>query len=277
MAPQASGASGVQAFEGPGYLATNSSTSSGSVFRDVAVKINTGDTYCLTLQATTARAAAGGGATVALWMLGGGRTESSNMHMSNLGGGGLWRPAEVCTTATSPHTVLRAQVFSAVHGPTIGIDAAVLVHDVVKNGGFNLTAANWKVWSRTNMVEHRSSASGSIAYEGTGYLATNTTNANGGVYQDNAKSVARGATVCASARFTTVGKGSGAGGRLVVWLLGGGPSEQATAVVSHLAGNSVWTFAQACATATSAHSVVRVQYYPNVNAPTVGLDALTVD
>jgi Domain of unknown function (DUF1906) len=276
-AAYASGVAGTQAFESTGYLATNASLPSGSVYQDVAVKINAGDTYCVTAQATTARTAPGGSATFALWMLGGGGAENSTVHLSGLPGSSTWTPGEVCTTATTSHTTVRVQLYPLSKGPTVGLDAVTLVHDMVKNGGFNQPLTTWHAMTRTNMVEYKSSKTASTAYEGSGYMATNSSSSTGGVYQDVPMSIARGTTFCASGRFTTVGAGSGAGGHFVLWLFGGGGNEQSSVVLSGLPGKSVWTFAQACITATTSHTALRIQYYAAVNGPTVGMDAVDVD
>jgi hypothetical protein len=276
MGGYASGVGGTQAFEGTGFGVTSAVTPTASTYQDVPMKIATGDTYCATIQATTLGAATGGKGSFALWMTGG-RAENSSVSMPPLLGNSVWSPAEVCTTATSPHTGMRVQFYPRVGGQTVGLDGATLVRPLLKNGGFNGATNPWRVMASTNMAPYRASATGSYPYEGGGYLATNTRSPNGGVYQDVNIAIAKGSRYCASGRFTSVGTGSTAGGRMVVWLLGGGGNEQANVTLTNLPGNSVWTLGQACVTATTNHTTLRVQYYAAVYGPTVGMDAIIVD
>lgn len=276
VAGYASGVQGTNAFEGTGYLATNSFAASGSIYQDVAVNVPTGESYCATLQATTNGYSPGGSGTLAVWLLGG-TPENSTLNMANLDGNSRWRAGEVCATATRPHSSVRVQFYPRVSGPTVALDAATLVHDLLRNGGFNAPAVGWTVMTKTNMMAFPSSPNGTVAYEGTGYMATNTTSTTGGIYQDKPMNITKGQTFCASGQFTTQGQGSGAGARYVVWLMGGGGNEQGNVLLTNLPGRSQWTFGQACVTATTNHTTMRVQVYGAVNGPTIAMDAIIVD
>ncbi len=56
--------------------------------------------------------------------------------------------------------------------------------NLVSDGGFNGSDVGWRNSPSTNFVVYPSGAGGTPAYEGSGYIATNTSVANGGVYQD---------------------------------------------------------------------------------------------
>ena len=93
------------------------------------------------------------------------------------------------------------------------------------------------------------------------------------MYQDIPTNVLSGDKFCASAELAGAYAGSSSGS-LAIWLVGGAAAEASSKPVT-LSGLD-WKLAQTCVTATGAHTVVRVQFYPTVNGPTVLLDAVSV-
>ena len=80
-----------------------------------------------------------------------------------------------------------------------------------------------------------------------------------------------GDTYCASATVRTQYPDTGARGTFAVWLLGGA-NENGNRPFSNLRNAGDWTDVHTCATATSAHTAIRVQFYPAPNTPTLDID-----
>jgi hypothetical protein len=271
----ASGSGGSTAYEGAGWLATNAPASGGSVVSDRAISIKAGDTYCVSAQMTTAGSGLNGEATLAIWFMGGVSNEGSSKAVA-LHNDSVWTPATTCATAKSAHSTLRVQIYPKAGGPTVGIDAVNLTRNIAPSGGLNESSTGWTRGGSTNLVDY-ASGTGATAYEGSGYLATNTSTAGGSVYTDIALAVKAGESFCVSAHAVTLGTGSGGGGALAIWLIGGGATDGSSKGIGDLPGNSQWQPLTTCVTATSAHTTMRLQFYPTPNKPTVGLDAVTVD
>jgi hypothetical protein len=272
----ASGSGGSTAYEGGGWLAANAPASGGSVISDRAIAIKTGETYCVSAQLTTAGSGIGGQAALALWFMGDGSNEGSSKNVA-LHNDSVWTPATTCLTAHSAHSTVRVQIYPRAAGPTIGIDAVNLTRDIAPNGGFNQSSTGWTHGASTNIVHYASGANGTTAYEGAGYLATNTSVAGGSIYADVPVAVKAGEAFCVSAHAVTLGTAAGGGGSLAIWLLGGTATDGSSKGIGDLPGNSNWQPLTTCVTATGAHTSVRVQFYPTPNKPTVGLDAITID
>ena len=134
------------------------------------------------------------------------------------------------------------------------------------NGGFNHGFGSWQVMPQTNAVTYGPGVTGNDPYEGTQFAATNTSDGNGGIYQDVPVSIKPGDTFCGSAQVATQGSGSGASGTFVIWLLDGpGGSEPSSKYFANLPGGNAWTQVQACVTATREHPAIRIQFYPTAN------------
>ena len=266
---------GVNAYEGSGYAATNTSASGGGIYQDVAATIDAGNTYCASAEVVTDGKNGGGGGTLTVWLLGGSSNDQSSYSFSNLPGGSAWTPISTCVTATTSQNDIRVQFYPNVNGPTIGIDAVDTHLDLLENGGFNGAWGGWAVVGGSNFaVYSNGQVPGVNAYEGSGYAATNTSASGGGIYQDVAATIDAGNTYCASAEVVTDGKNGGGGGTLTVWLLGGSSNDQSSYSFSNLPGGSAWTPISTCVTATTSQNDIRVQFYPNVNGPTIGIDAV---
>ena len=101
-----------------------------------------------------------------------------------------------------------------------------------------------------------------MARSGQRYAATNAAQPGGGIYQDvGGLSVEIGDTVCAGAFVRTEAGRTGASGRFNVWLLGGARNETGGRRYGPLGNFGNWTKVETCVTATTPHSVIRVQFY----------------
>jgi len=139
------------------------------------------------------------------------------------------------------------------------------------DGGFEAANA-WSVMPGTNYVVYSNGQiAGQSAHSGRHFAATNTNTVGGGIYEDIPLSTHSGQLVCGSAWVGAQGGGSGAGGEFVLWLLGGKYNENGVASFSNLGAG--WHQEQTCVSASTAHSTLRIQFYPVVNGPAT----LTID
>ncbi len=214
---------------------------------------------------------------MAIWLTGGTTNDSSTIAFSNLPGGNNWKPAKTCVTATTAQSYVKVQVYPTPGAPTIGLDAVDVHQTLSANGGFNSGMNYWNAQPGTNYVAYASADNtGTNPYEGYRFGATNTATAGGSIYQDLLHTVAAGDTFCVSAQLVTVGNTTGAAGALYLYLTGTNATEQSDATFNGLSGGNSWTPIKTCVTATAAHNNIRVQLYPAVNGPTVGVDTLDV-
>ncbi|HML00089.1 MAG TPA: hypothetical protein VK428_07880, partial [Acidimicrobiales bacterium] len=63
-------------------------------------------------------------------------------------------------------------------------------------------------------------------------------------------------------------------GTMVIWLLGGGGQDWSSIPIN--ATNGTWMPETTCVTATGERSDIRVQFYPTIDAGTIGIDAVQV-
>jgi cell wall-associated NlpC family hydrolase len=145
--------------------------------------------------------------------------------------------------------------------------------DLAINGGFNAAVPSWQVEAGSNFATYTAGQiAGTNPYSGTSYAATNTPNEGGGIFEDISQTIVAGDTYCASAEVVTDGNFTGGGGAFVLWLLGDSANESSQDDFSNLPGGNNWTPVSTCVTATASHNDVRVQFYPNVDGPTIGMD-----
>jgi hypothetical protein len=245
-------------YDGSKYAATNTAASGDSIYNDRALTIGIGDSFCVEAQV---RSSGGGSVTLAVWLMGG-SNENGSVNVGALNA--EWRTIRTCVTATATHNKVRVQFYSAVGGPTVNIDAVDSHRTIADNGSFTAGGANWSVRSGGNFAVY-----GTGAYEGPKRAATNAFAAGGGILQDINMAIASGDSLCAEAMV----RGSGAQGAMALWLLGGA-NENSTVSVGTLTNE--WRSIKTCVMATSAHTKVRVQFYPTVGAPTWSVDAVGV-
>ena len=277
--------SGDAALAGTHYGATNTSAAGGGIYEDISDSVNAGDTICGNAEVRDQLNETGASGQFVIWLLGGSSSENSVASFSHLGTGSNWQQVSTCATATTSHSDVRIQFYPTPGAPTVDIDA-VDVHDalnvqqsVSQNGGFETGYAPWQEMPNTNFVVYANGqlAPGDTAFAGTHYAATNTAAAGGGIYDDTSGlTINAGDTFCGTAEVRSQLNSAGANGSFVVWLLGGSRSENGVASYSNLGNGSNWTQMSECVTATVPHSVVRVQFYPNVGSATLNADAVSV-
>jgi hypothetical protein len=159
--------------------------------------------------------------------------------------------------------------FTVASGPVNPITVAV-------NGGFNQGFGSWQGMPQTNWATYGPGVTGNDPYEGTQFAATNTTDGNGGIYQDVPATINPGDTFCGSAQVATQGSGNGAAGTFAVWLLDGSGNENSSKAFTNLPGGNAWTQVQTCVTATTAHTSIRIQFYVTPNNQTLVIDNVDV-
>jgi hypothetical protein len=276
------GVVGSDPYEGTGFVATNSSDTSGSggIYQDVPATINPGDTFCASAQVGTQGAGSGAAGTFAVWLNGaGGSQENSFKTLADMPGGNAWTPVQTCVTATAVHSNVRVQFYVAPNHQTLVVDNVDLHGSLAVNGGFNHGFGSWQAMPLTSATVYGPGVVGSDPYEGTGFVATNSsdTSGSGGIYQDVPATINPGDTFCASAQVGTQGAGSGAAGTFAVWLNGaGGSQENSFKTLADMPGGNAWTPVQTCVTATAVHSNVRVQFYVAPNHQTLVVDNAAV-
>ena len=98
-----------------------------------------------------------------------------------------------------------------------------------------------------------------------------------GLYEDiGGLAISPGDTFCGSVEVRDQLQEAGAQGSFVVWLVGGNSNESGIADFSNLGNGPNWSQVSACVTATSAHTQVRIQFYPTPGTPTLDVDAVDV-
>jgi len=146
------------------------------------------------------------------------------------------------------------------------------------NAGFENGSGPWApLASGTNFVVYQGGqVAGESARSGSYYGATNTQMSGGGIYQDVALSTSPGQSVCGSAWVRTQYPGTGGAGTFALWLLGGSSNENGVATFSSLGNAGNWTQVSTCVTATTAHTTLRIQFYPQPGGPTIDIDDVDV-
>jgi len=273
----AASGTGTNPYEGSGYAATNASQSGDSISETNVATVSPGDTWCASAEVVTVGNATGGSGILVIWLMGGSTNDSSTYTFSNLPGNNSWQSVKTCVTATTNQSYVKVQFYPTPGGPTIGVDAVDVHQTLSANGGFNSGMDYWNAQPGTNYVAYAAADNtGTNPYEGYRFGATNTATTGGSIYQNLPHTIAVGDTFCVSAEVVTVGNTTGGAGTLAIWLTGGTTNDSSTFAFSNLPGGNNWQPAKTCVTATVAQSNIRVQFYPAVNGPTVGVDALDV-
>jgi hypothetical protein len=256
------------AYEGDGYGATNAAAAGDSIRQDVALNSSAGHSYCVSAQVRTDGSGSGAAGSIAVYVLGSTATQGSSKPFSGLTSN--WKPVEACVTATSSHITLRVQIYPTVGAPTLAVDAIDMRESLVNSAGFNGSSSGWAKTGTANFVTYGPSGT----YEGTGYAATNASAAGDSLYQNVTRTLTVGATYCVSAMVRSDYTGATSSGTLALWMLGGSSNENSTYRFNNI-GND-WTPVKTCVAATVAHTSLRVQFYPDVSAPTIGVDAVAL-
>ncbi|HKX73131.1 MAG TPA: hypothetical protein VJM32_03910 [Candidatus Saccharimonadales bacterium] len=268
--------SGTNPYEGAGFAASNASQSGDSFSETNTASISAGDTYCVSAEVVTIGAGSGSSGTLALWLLGS-TNDSSTYRYTSLPGSNNWQSIKTCVMATGSRTQIKVQFYPDPGSPTVGIDAIDAHQTLNASGGFNNGTGYWNLQAGTNFTTYTTAqAVGTNPYEGGAFGATNTSQSGGGFMQDLPRSIAPGDTFCTEAKVVTVGNTTGASGALAIYLTGTTATEQSVFHFSGLPGGNAWRNAKACVRAASPHNNIRVQVFPAVNGPTLGVDVLDV-
>ena len=255
----------TKAHSGVGFLATNSTSSDGSVFSDVSTSVAVGQV----LEGRAWLRAEAGTSTglLCVWGIGVAANENACTSYSV---GAAWTPVEVTLGARGAHSTVRLQVYPAPGSPTVWIDDATLTKDsLLANGSLEVGGvAGWNYSAPANFAFYSDAAK---AHSGVGFLATNTSASPGSVYSDVSTSVAVG-QVLEGRAWLRAGAGT-ATGQLCVWGIGVAANENAC--TSYSVG-AAWTPVEVTLGARGAHSTVRVQVYPAPGSPTVWIDDATL-
>jgi hypothetical protein len=267
------------AYSGTHFAATNTSTSTGSIYQDIALNTSAGQLICGSARVRTEYPATGAHGAMNLFLIGGAATDASTTAYANLPDGNDWTEIQTCVEATGSHTTLRVQFYPDVGSPTVEIDDVNVDESLAANGGFETGQASWAPYPGTSsgFAVYGPAPGAPGAYSGGEFGATNTTTQGGGIYQDIALNTSAGQFVCASARVRTEYPTSGAHGAFNLFLFGGGATDSATTAYAHLPDGNNWTLIQTCVEATSSHPTLRVQFYPDPGSPTVEMDDVNVD
>jgi hypothetical protein len=273
------GNSTYPAHSGSYFAATNTPSAGGGIYQDLSLATSAGETICGSAWVRTESTATGAAGAFVLWLIGGsGSSDAGDVTYSGLGNGTDWTQVQTCVEATSSHSTLRIQFYPNVGSPTVEIDDVDVHESLAVNGGFEQGGAGWSPYPGTgsNFSVYQGNAT-YPARSGSYFGATNTAAGGGGIYQDDALSTSPGELICGSAWLRTESTATGASGSFVLWLIGGGgAADSGDAVYSGLGNGTDWTQVQTCVEATSSHTTLRIQLYPNVGSPTVEIDDVDV-
>lgn len=264
------------AFEGYGYAEVTGSRPGAGIYQDIAFPVAAGESFCVDAVVTTAAKRAGAEGRLGLWLLGGSPTQSSLASFGPLRGNNHWSPVSTCVTATGAHSSIRVQFYDVPRTPALGIDAVDLHQSFVVNGGFDhRDRAGWHVSKHSWLGLETGGELHTVPLGGDGFAVTNSSASTGGIYQDVSLPIRTGDSLCADAYVVTAGLGSGARGKMELWLLGG-RSQVGYVAFARLPGRSRWSAISTCVTATGPHSGFRIQIYDAPHAPTLAIDSVDV-
>ena len=259
---------------GTNYGAVNTSESGGGIYQDITgLTINPGDTYCASAFVRTQYPGTGANGIFALWMTDN-KIEGSQISFGNLGNPTIGRAVQTCMTASVAHSDLRIQLYPGVNAGTVDIDDVNVSKSFAVNGSFSDGWGPWQSEPDTNYIDYSNGQQNLLenSRDGTNYGAVNTSESGGGIYQDiTGLTINPGDTYCASAFVRTQYPGTGANGIFALWMTDN-KIEGSQISFGNLGNLNNWTPVQTCMTASVAHSDLRIQLYPGVNAGTVDID-----
>jgi hypothetical protein len=266
------------AHSGGHYAATNTTSSGGGIYQDVALSTSAGQLVCASAWLRTQLPSTGASGTFSLYLRGNSAVNAGATTYGGLGNLGNWTQAQTCVEATGSHSSLRVQLYPMPGSPTTEIDDVNVGVSLAANGGFEDGGGPWAPFPGTtsNYVVYANAPGAPPAYSGTHFAATNTSSAGGGIYEDIALNTTAGQTVCGSARVRTEYPNTGASGGFALWLTGTSTHDGSSVRYSSLPEGSTWSLAQTCVEATGSHTNLRVQFYPAVGSPTVDVDDVNV-
>ncbi len=268
------------ALSGTHFGAASTAAAGGGIYQDVALNTSPGQTVCGSAWLRTEGAATGASGSFVLWLTGGADHESGVADYDIAGSGltGVWTPVQTCVEATTSHTTLRIQFYPDPGSPTVEIDDVDVHQSLAINGSFENGGGPWTPYpdAGSNYSVYSDTEPGDAALSGSHVGATNAASAGGGIYEDVPLSTTPGDTVCGSAWLRTEGTATGASGSFALWLTGGSDHEAGVAGYSGLGNGGDWREVQTCVEATTSHTTLRIQFYPDPGSPTVEIDDVDV-
>jgi CHAP domain len=276
-------ASYYSSFSGVQYASTNTADSGGGIFQDVPLMISPNETFCATAEVRTSGGQSGAGGTFALNQLNsnGSTGDSESVAFGPLGD--QWQQIETCGVATSSHVALRVQFYPTPNGPTLDVDDVDVTQSLALNADFGSGSQAWQPYPGTNsnFATYASGQLGSEPYfssfSGVRYASMNTSAPGGGIYQDIPLTITGNETFCATAEVRTSGGQSGAGGTFALNQLNADGSTGDSESVALGSLTDQWQQIEDCGVATSSRVVLRVQFYPMPNGPTLDVDDVNVN
>jgi hypothetical protein len=253
------------AWDGVGSLLVSATDAGDSIYQDVALSQTTGGTEVAAVHLRGVDGTAAGD--LCLWGLGLSAAEKACVYLEV--DPKAWRTAEVVLNGVGPHDVLRVQFYPRPGAGRVRLDALGVRRDVLLTAGAANTTAGWRSSAGANFVNYHEAPN---AHSGSGFFATNSATAGGSVLQDRSLDVTPSTAFELSGWFR--GTANAAGGTLCVWGLGVTQSENACVNVTADTARyqqTVLTFRP-----SRAHNLLRVEFYPFVNGPTVFFDTLSL-
>ena len=261
------------------YGATNTTSSGGGIYQDVAFNTSAGQLVCASAWLRTQLPATGASGTFSLYLRGTSAVNAGATTYSGLGNLGSWTQAQTCVEATGSHSSLRIQLYPAPGSPTTEVDDVNVNLSLAANGGFENGTGPWEPYpgTKSNYLVYANAPGAPPAYAGSHFAATNTSSSGGGLIEDVPLNTTAGQTVCGSARVRTEYPNTGASGGFALWLTGTSTHDGSSVRYANLPDGNSWSLVQTCVEATGSHTTLRVQFYPTVGSPTVEIDDVDVD
>ncbi len=267
------------AHSGGHYGATDTTSSGGGIYQDVALNTTAGQLVCASAWLRTQLPATGAAGKFSLYLRGTSAVNAGATAYGGLGNLGSWTQAQTCVEATGSHSSLRIQLYPTPGSPTTEVDDVNVSVSLAANGGFEDGSGPWEPYpgTKSNYVVYADAPGAPPAYSGSHFAATNTSSTGGGLIEDVPLKTTAGQTVCGSARVRTEYPSTGASGGFALWLTGTSTHDGSSVRYSGLPDGSNWSLVHTCTEATGTHTTLRVQFYPAVGSPTVEIDDVNVD
>jgi hypothetical protein len=265
------------AHTGSHFGATNTTADGGGIYQDIALNTSAGQTVCGSTWVRSEAPATGASGTFALFLVGSAATDAGGANFSGLPNGDHWTRVHDCVEATGAHTTLRVQFYPTPGGPTVEMDDVDVDVSMAANAGFETGAGSWSTYPGTSTLYAAFANGASTAHTGSHFGATSTTDGGGGIYQDIGAATGPGQVVCGSAWVQSEAPATGASGTFALFTLGGSAANGGGANFSGLGNGNSWRQVQTCAESTAGQTLVRPQFYPTPNGPTLEMDDINVE
>ena len=169
-----------QAMEGSWYMEMNTTGDNGSIYQDVLVPPQVGQSYTFSIWVLS-RDGNDFSGTLAIWGLGG----TSESGARDFTAGASWTAVSApLNVNVSGHTKLRAQIYMHSTGRNLDLDGGQLVNAGPTNASFEIGSSSWSTMGlQTITYTVRDTPSG-YALEGSRYAEVSTDPIGGSIYQD---------------------------------------------------------------------------------------------